>query len=90
MPVDEEISMTHDEALFNFSNLISIQREGYLKRRLPEKYLDETKSVINGLNSTEITFAKLYANFLLMNRDRIRKKFLAKKLREMYFISMSC
>ncbi|MEP7168745.1 MAG: sulfotransferase, partial [Bacteroidota bacterium] len=25
MPVDEKISMTYDEALFNFSNLISIQ-----------------------------------------------------------------
>jgi len=79
MPVNEKVSMTHDEALFNFSNLISIQRDGYLKSRHPEKYIDETETVINGLNSAEITFSKLYKHFLQYESERNLKKISCEK-----------
>ena len=74
MPVDEKVSMTFDEALFEFSNLISIQRDGYLKKRHPEKYIGEAEKVIRGLNAAEISFAKLYKEFLHYEAGRNQKK----------------
>ena len=79
MPVDEKVSMTRDEALFNFSNLISIQRDGYLKKRQPEKYIGETEKGIEGLNSNEISFALLYKQFLLYETGLNQKKISCEK-----------
>src|SRR6185295_10692095 len=64
MPIDEKNSMPQSDALLNFSNLVSIQRDGYLKKRQPEKYNDETQKALNDLRNGEISFAKLYERFL--------------------------
>lgn len=74
MPVDEKISMTYDEALFNFSNLISIQRDGYLKKRQPEKYIGESEKNLKGLDATDISFALLYKQFLQYEAECNQKK----------------
>lgn len=64
MPIDEKNAMPQGDALLNFSNLASIQRDGYLKKRQPEKYNDETQKALNDLSNGEISFAKLYERFL--------------------------
>jgi hypothetical protein len=74
MPVDEKISMPQSEASLNFSNLLSIQRDGYLKKRQPEKYFDETQKVLNDLSNGEISFAKLYERFLKYEAELQHKK----------------
>jgi hypothetical protein len=74
LPVDAKVSMTRDEALFTFSSLISIQRDGYLKQRHPEKYIGETEKVIKELNAIKISFATLYKEFLLYEAQHNQKK----------------
>jgi hypothetical protein len=74
MPVDEKVSMPVGAAMVSFSNLISIQREGYLKKRQPEKYIGEAEIALKDLNSNEISFAMLYKTFLHDEAEHNQKK----------------
>ncbi len=74
MPVDEKVWMTHADAVLNFSNLISIERDGYLKKRQSEKYIGESEKNLSNSNSEKISFAELYRLFLYYETRRNQKK----------------
>lgn len=79
MPVNETISMTKKEAVFNFAKLIGTQREGYLQKRRPQRFFDEAAIAIQAFDSNEITFAALYERFLDYETTLNNKKIACEK-----------
>ena len=74
MPVDGKATMTKQDAITNFSKLISIEREGYLKKRKPEKYIQEATQAVEILSGDKISFANLYKHFLNYEAAYNKKK----------------
>lgn len=74
MPVAANMTISECDAITLFANLISIERDGYLKNRQAEKYLEEATLAIKNAGTKEITFDSLYADFLYYETRLHHKK----------------
>lgn len=74
MPVNNYAIMSKEEAVSNFAKLLSIQRDGYLKKRETGKYINEALKVIETRGEKKITFSFLYKQFLVYETTVNRKK----------------
>jgi omega-hydroxy-beta-dihydromenaquinone-9 sulfotransferase len=74
MPSENSAFLSEEESVKNFARLISIQREGYLKKRNTDAYLDEARNALKSFSQKEVTFPNLYQFFLEYETVHHQKK----------------
>lgn len=62
------------ESSWFFANLLSIARIGFLKRRYPEKFIEEATKVLKGENQNEFLLIELFGLFLFYEAEKNGKE----------------